>query len=76
MPSSRTKLASKQDKTTKQLLSIGKTGKICSEPLDAAQERGNIVVHGGERAVGADVGNITSGSNLAVSIAATGIAMK
>ena len=77
MPSSRTKLASKQDKTTKQLLSIGKTGRINRmRLLDAAQERRDIIVHSRERAVRADVGDLTSGSNLAVSISATGIAIR
>lgn len=41
--------------------------------LDVAQEGRDIVVHGAERGVAADVGDLTSSGNLATTVAASGI---
>lgn len=41
---------------------------------EGAQERGNIIVHGGEVGVGSNVGDRPRGVNLAAAVAAPGVA--
>lgn len=42
-------------------------------PLDVAQERRNVVVHGAEVGVAADVRHLASGGDLSAAVAAPGV---